>query len=441
MFLSPEAEQALRDDEERSKVIDIQTRAPVAKAEGVITLESLFAPAIEQSERRRAGIDRPVPLPFPELAEIYGGGLWPGVHIEIGGTGTGKTARSLQTSLHAARAGVPVCYVGLELDEAQVATRILSEHAGVGWSGVYLGRCTERDLERAREAVPTLGSLPFYVDFGSSFGWPASRLPKLAEQLRAKHPDGPVLFVVDFLQLVGAEADESGKRLELRERIAQASYMARECARKYGVSVQLISSSARNNYGTLAGDLKEAGLSITPMPKAYEGKAKTIKRPDVLVGLGKESGEIEFAADSVTTLIKLSEPLDNGESVVIAAVPKVRCGPARWCALTFNGYRFAPYPVESLEDLPSAPGRGQGGGEPGRPAVQGDDYVERVVATLGRIGPVQSKRQIVERTDGNAKALYSAIKTAMVMGRIQRTEDGFSVAASGNVEAKGDESE
>ena len=61
--------------------------------------------------------------------------------------------------------------------------------------------------------------------------------------------------------------------------------------------------------------------------------------PDLLVGLGKESGEIEFAADSVTTLVKTGLSICSPEKLCIAAVAKLRAGPASWAALRFT-YRF-----------------------------------------------------------------------------------------------------
>src|SRR5581483_4081012 len=121
-------------------------------------------------------------------------------------------------------------------------------HIGTRWSSLYLGRCSEAELARARDAVPALDGLPFYCDFGPARGWPGSRLSALAEGLRRLHPEGPLLIVLDYLQLVGDEIGDFQRRPDLRERIGGAAYAAREVARRYEASVLMISSAARNHY-------------------------------------------------------------------------------------------------------------------------------------------------------------------------------------------------
>lgn len=59
--------------------------------------------------------------------------------------------------------------------------------------------------------------------------------------------------------------------------------------------------------------------------------------------MGKESGEIEFAADSVLVLVR--EPWRDGRppkegTHVWLAVAKQRVGPPTWVELRFNGHYF-----------------------------------------------------------------------------------------------------
>lgn len=338
-------------------------------------LDGILDEALRRSEERRAGHEKPIPLPWSDMLEQFGGGLWPGVHVLVGGTGTGKTAWALQVALHAAKGGFPVGYVGLELEDMQIALRLLAEEARVPWSDLYLGKASESDAEKALKAKGALEALPFYVEMGRPNGWPISELAVIIEKMRAAHPEKsgagslPMLLVVDFLQIVGDE-ERDGKHmgLDLRERIGRAAYASRDAARRHNVAVVLVSSTARGNYNVLAsgGDNKDdARLSVetemeggttkgewtTYDPNKGGGVRRTedgrpvvrrrVGNPDVLVGLGKESGEIEYSADSVTVAVRAPVNVEEKESSFLFVTAKGRATGPSWTELRFNGYRFA----------------------------------------------------------------------------------------------------
>lgn len=383
----------------------------------LVRLESLFAPALERAARRRAGDEKPVPIPFGEYAEILGGGFWPGAHFVVAGPGAGKSQKTVQAALAAVLAGVPVTYIGLELDEAQIAMRVLGAHGHFSWSGLYLGRCSDSTVERAGAAAQALTGVPFYADFGPPRGWPASRLVGIAEAMRKAHPAGPMLIVLDYLQLVGDEPREFERRPDIRERIGGAAYAARDVARRFDAAVLVVSSAARAHYSLLANAAGEAGLSTTNA--GLGGKIKTIAYPHVLLGLGKESGEVEFSADTVTVLAKWPSPLENGSTAVLCTVPKVRWGKERWCALAFDGGRFDSLRIDTLGELPELPepaGRATKHGG-GRRKVAAAALVDRLVATLLRIGP-STRTTLVKETKGNDESKFEAIEAAIKAERI-----------------------
>src|SRR5512146_2720472 len=106
---------------------------------------ALIDGALALLRARASGAARPIPLPWGDLAEALGGGLWPGLHVLTGGTGTGKTQLALQAALVAATAGTPTLYVGLELGEPDLVARLLAlrmaEIDGAQapkWSDLYL---------------------------------------------------------------------------------------------------------------------------------------------------------------------------------------------------------------------------------------------------------------------------------------------------------------
>jgi len=292
--------------------------------------------------RRWTGEEKPIPMPWGKVTELLGGGWWPGLTVLVGGTGTGKSQFALQASLHAASQGHPVMYVGLELDHLGIYSRLLGLRSGEYWSNFYLGKsgCHSRkgaatlDIAQVMDDHwKVLEDLPFYFEPGSCLGWSSLEMERLCKKVRARYPedeDGegrripgskPFLLVLDFLQLIGGQDDAE----QLRERIGRAAYMARAVARDYGASVVLVSSTARENY-------KKVTDEVDP------GSGN----PGKLVGLGKESGEIEYAADWVLVLVadEKSRSLDNPTYPVHIAAAKVRAGRPGWAKLMFDGLEF-----------------------------------------------------------------------------------------------------
>jgi hypothetical protein len=133
---------------------------------------------------------------------------------------------------------------------------------------------------------------------------------------------------------------EEGIRQDLRERIGRAAYMARDVARRFGACVLLVSSVAREAYTKVNG--LEA-LELAGLDADMDGSTvveRFMRSPDSIVGLGKESGEIEYAADSVTVAVGLPREHRALYRPVVFATPKLRAGRPGWCALRFNGQRF-----------------------------------------------------------------------------------------------------
>lgn len=324
-------------------------------------LSDVLTSAFNLMDARAEKREKPISTPWSDFNEqLPGGGFWPGCHILVSGTGAGKSTWALQLALHAARDGAAVVYAGLELEDEQVAIRLAGSVSGVGWSKLYTGQATAAECASARGTVTALSNLPFYIEAGAPMGWPASRIRDIAKQTREAHPNGPILIVVDFLQLIGAE--ENGHRQDLRERIGRAAYVARHAGKEYGVTVLLISSVARHGYPLVSGfaGMVDAGIRKDP------NGARRISHPDVFVGLGKESGEIEFSADSVTVAISAA---DNGagDRDVVFATAKLRAGRPSWCSLSFNGWAFRDDPTHGeriLKAMPKAPG-GSGRNPPG----------------------------------------------------------------------------
>lgn len=303
-------------------------------------LGPMLRPALERARRRASGEEKPIALPWRSIAQHFGGGLWPGVHYLNASTGLGKTQSALQMGLHAARNGVPVAYIGLELEATEIALRVLGTASRVPWAHMFNGAAGPRYIESAESAIESLEGLPFHPYFGEPHGWPVTRLAEIGHAMRAQYPeiDGPgsrpILLILDFLQIVG---DAPGEHTELRERIGRAAYQCRALAKDLRISILVISSIARASYNVadsaarlLGYELDESGCPIR----------RRVINPDALVGLGKESGEIEFSGDSISVLLKIAETADEHGVDVAFVTAKGRATGTTWSPLHFDGFRY-----------------------------------------------------------------------------------------------------
>lgn len=309
--------------------------------------------------RRVSGEERPVVTPWPNLNAAMGGGFWPGLHVLVGSTGTGKSQFAMQLAV---TGGVPVLYLALELDALGLYTRAaallchgrMADESGrplaVSWSDFYTGR-----VQAPEHVDEELAAVPLHWMEAPPHGFAYDLIAPHVAALRALHPThtGPVVIVVDFLQLVAG----TNPREDLRERIGRASYACRAAARDHDAVVLALSSTARNNNISLNID---APTDDNPDPK---------REPlSNLVGLGKESGDVEYSADSVLTFCPEAwpdgeKPPPGGKRVHVA-VAKIRAGAPSWCVLAFDGTCFTeppPPPTREPDEII------RGKAKPGKP--------------------------------------------------------------------------
>lgn len=228
-------------------------------------------------ERRRSGAPIiGVPSGLNSLDKITGGGH-PGELITIAARpGMGKTVLSIDWLRSAAWAGHGVAYCTLEMPAAQLAKRVLSAEAEVDGKALRDGTVLSHDLEKVREAHERMKRLPIMFE-DSMEGTPAGlrAFARKADSAfrRRGIADGLGLLIVDYLQLLHAEAG-AGRRGMNREQ-----------------EVAIISRSLKK----IAMDMNCLVVADSQLSRAVENRPD--KRPQ-LADL-RESGAIEQDSDVV----------------------------------------------------------------------------------------------------------------------------------------------
>jgi replicative DNA helicase len=147
------------------------------------------------------------------------------------------------------------------------------------------------------------------------------------------------------MQLVGSPEDAND---DARRTMGKTAVAGREVARKLGIPVIGISSCARAHYKMLDGTATKED-KIEPLG---QGNARR------LLAVAKESGDVEYASDSVL-VIGRNAPNDPSEKPLPCdawlGIAKGRSGAGGWVKFSWNGTAYSS-PEDAREDAPPESG-------------------------------------------------------------------------------------
>lgn len=306
------------------------------------------AVTMAESAHRRDGKLTGIATGLQSIDDLLGGLHKSDLVILAGRPSMGKTALATNIAVHAAANhrtetgpdgkprtvdGGSVGFFSLEMSCEQLATRILSDRAGVSSSRVRKGHLTSAEFDRVLEASQALESLPIHID-----DTPALTITGLRTRARRlKRQHGLDLIVVDYLQLVDATNRKDGR-------------------------VQEVSEITRG-LKTLAKELDVPVLALSQLSRAVE------QRPDKRPQLSdlRDSGSIEQDADAVMFVYReeyyLERNADADQSRLAAiagkaeiGIAKQRHGPTGTAHLLFDGglTRFTDDPSANRSDRAAA---------------------------------------------------------------------------------------
>jgi len=237
-------------------------------AEGALALETEVGGGAESWQ----GAPAPVPLPWPGLTRLLGGGLRGGGRPVVIASRAkhGKTSAAIRVALHAAAQGIQTVYFSLELPRLELVLRMLAIHSRLPFQALkQWGTLSDAQHGQAVEGLLSLDKLPLHVDASAMVGKRPYLRPiqssRSAAQMRAgvqrlQEQGVPVgLIVVDYLQLM----EVPGQRLSLFERVSAASNALRELATvELGIPVLEVVQIRRQentNRRATADELKGSG--------------------------------------------------------------------------------------------------------------------------------------------------------------------------------------
>lgn len=211
------------------------------------------------------------------------GGIRGGKLVVLGARpGVGKSALALAMAVHVARHTGPVLIVSLEMDEAEVMSRVVAMESGVDVQRMESGSMDEDEWAKMYQAYPEVSALPLHISTRAH-----TPLQVLREAARLKHKKGLALIVVDYIQLMRADGKKSSRYEEISE-------ISRELK-------------------LMAADLDVPVLALTQFNRSSEqsvgGKAE---RRMPTMAEAKDSGSIEQDANLFLILYPPPEPTEAG---------------------------------------------------------------------------------------------------------------------------------
>ncbi len=233
---------------------------------------------------------------FEDLDRMVGGLHGSDLLILAGRPSMGKTALALNIAFNIAKArlhyerasehdkpndkGGVVAFFSLEMSAEQLATRLLSDAAGIESDRIRRGKISKAEYERLQDTATELQALPLHIDETGAIG--IAQLQARARRL--KRTSGLDCIVVDYLQLVTGSSKKSDGRVQEVSEITQG-------------------------LKALAKDLHVPVIALSQLSRQVE--TRDDKRPQ-LSDL-RESGSIEQDADVVLFVYRESYYLERAE--------------------------------------------------------------------------------------------------------------------------------
>lgn len=284
--------------------------------------------AIEDARQRQGPVG--ISTGFPKIDERIGGLEVGTLTVVAGRPGMGKSAIGWQIAISAARLGVGVLAISLEMSSRELGRRALATAAGVPIAAMKYGRVSAEQAGRIVLARREMNDLPVTID--DAAGLTATQIAARARSAKRK---GLGLVLVDHLHIV--RPDDADIRQGATWAVGRISGAMKRLAKDCGVPVLLL---AQLNRGVEGRDDKRPGLGDLRQAGDIEQDADAVGfvyRPEYYLGHEPERGTTESGAayDGRCNAWREAKDRAAGKAELIWA--KVRDGESGTDALLFDG--------------------------------------------------------------------------------------------------------
>lgn len=221
------------------------------------TLAEAVSAAYDRTDRASRGEVKFVETGYGVLDEMLGGGMSaPDLIVVAARPGQGKTALLASIAKNAAEKGKRIAFFSLEMQNEQIAMRLLAQESGVSYDKQKNGKLTPEEWERYTRAIEALADKERYPIMLNDL--PEISVSKMRQELRRM---GKVdLIVVDYIQLGGADGRYDRRDLEIGEMTRGLKSIGKEFGIPVLAAAQLSrESERRNDKKPILSDLRESG--------------------------------------------------------------------------------------------------------------------------------------------------------------------------------------
>lgn len=220
------------------------------------------------------------------------------VTVVVARTSVGKTAFSLSVALNAARAGMKVLFVTVEMDERGIMDRLLAYQTGTPLSQIIRGKAPKPKIKEGYKQLKKLPLTIHYLPKGLS-----SEVHNIASKI--KYTQGLDLVVVDYLGIIDHGTSDN--------------------------EVQRLGNIVKN-FKTTANILNVAVLTPHQMNRGVDKRSEANKDP--MLSDIRGSGQIE--EDAAVVMFLLRNTMGKSSFKATVRISKNRYGETGEVPLTFD---------------------------------------------------------------------------------------------------------
>ncbi len=289
----------------------------------LVSIESILTESFDRIEElhRNKGALRGIRTGYRDLDNMTAGLQRSDLIILAARPAMGKTTLVTNLAYNVATiAKLPVLFFSLEMSKEQLIDRMLADASGVDSWNIRTGNLSDDDFSKISEAMGEMAEAPIFIDDTPGL----SVLEMRTKSRRAAHDQPLGLIIVDYLQLMQANGNHSGNR------------------------VQEVSEISRG-LKLIARELNVPLIALSQLSRSVESRTPPIPQLSDL----RESGSIEQDADIVSFIYRPGyyEP-DNPEvqNITDLIIAKHRNGPVGKVQLYFHPERLRFMSLDKRHD-------------------------------------------------------------------------------------------